>query len=266
MSYKCIALDLDDTLLNAKKEVTPETLRMLGRAAEAGIRIVLASGRSLEGMQFVLNQIPGHSYTISAGGAAITDKQGQEVYSCSVPSQTAKSIMQYAQDRGFYFQIFCNNTFYYTKRTQYTEEYEESVRFKGTYDPGILEWESVYTSKILIIDSQEKIDTLRAVLEKLYTDVKIVYSQYGYMEILNKQVSKGNALKLLADLLQIEPQEIIAIGDSEIDISMIEYAGLGIAMENARESVLAIADTTTASCEQDGVAKAIKKYIFGEKL
>ncbi len=265
MPYKCIALDLDDTLLNAKKEVSAENRRTLAKAAEAGVHIVLASGRSIQGMQFALDQVPGHSYTISSGGAVITDRFGHDIYSCSVPPQTAKNIMRYAEDNGFYFQIFCNNTFYYTTRTVHTDEYEESVRFKGILNPGILEWDAVYTEKILIIDKQEKIDGLRPLVEKLYPDIKILYSQYGYMEIFNADVSKGRALAHVAKELQISQQEVIAVGDSEIDISMLQYAGLGIAMENARESVLKIADTVTASCEQDGVAQAVKKYIFGEK-
>lgn len=266
MPFKCIAIDLDDTLLNTKKEVSAEDRRTLAKAAEAGVHIVLASGRSIQGMQFVIDQIPGHSYTISSGGAVITDRFGQNIYSCSVPPQTAKSIMRYAEDHSFYFQIFCNNTFYYTKRTAYTDEYEESVWFKGIHDPGILKWDAVYTEKILIIDSQEKIDGLRPLVEELYPDTKILYSQYGYMEIFNADVSKGRALAHVADQLHIGPEEVIAIGDSEIDIPMLQYAGLGVAMANARESVLKTADAVTASCEENGVAAAINKYIFGEKL
>lgn len=266
MAYKIIALDLDDTLLNAKKEVSPENRKVLDRLAETGMHIVLASGRLIQGMQYVLDQIPGHSYTISFGGAVITDKDGKNIYSCSLPPLTAKKIIRYVADHGYYFQIFCNNTFYYVNRTQHTDKYEKSARFTGVQEPEILNWDIVYTSKILIIDSQERVNELRIIFEDMFPDIQIVFSQTGYMEILNTEVSKGKALAHITELLHLEPNEVIAIGDSEIDISMIEYAGLGIAMGDANESVLKIADYITESCEQDGVATAVKKFIFGEEL
>lgn len=264
--YKLIALDLDYTLLNAKKEVSAQSRSALSLAADAGIHVVLASGRTVQGMRFVLDQLPGHSYTISSGGAVVTDASGSEVYSRNVPLQTAKSIMRYARAHGLYFQVFCNDTFYYIRRTEFTDLYEASVRFSGVEDADLFHRDLAEPSKILIMDSQEKLDKLYPVLKGMFSDIQMFFSQTGYLEILNARASKGEALKITAQLLGLKQDELIAVGDSEIDLPMIEYAGLGIAMANASRPVLRIADWVTASCEEDGVAVAVKKFIFGEAV
>ncbi len=266
MTYKLVALDLDFTLLNAKKEVTPRTRAAIKRAADAGVHIVLASGRPLLGMTCVSDDIGVHDYIISSGGAVVTDPGGKEIFTCPVPSETAKNIMRYAADNGIYFQIYCGSDFYYTHWTEKTASYEANVKFRGIHDPGILEWEDIKTSKILFMDTQEKVEELRVRINRLFPDVQTVFSQIGYLEILNAQASKGNALRFIAQDLHLKPGEIIAVGDSEIDASMIAFAGLGIAMENSRESILKMADYVTASCEEDGVALAINKFVFGEEI
>lgn len=266
MAYRLIALDLDDTLLNAKKEITPVTHSAVQRAAEAGVHVVLASGRTFLGMRFVLDDLGHADYMISCGGAVVTDPDEDEIFICPVPAATANKVMRYAAQNGFYFQVFSGSAFYYMERTQKTDRYEASVRFTGIHDPGLLNRDIDHISKILIIDSQEKIADLRTQINRLFPDVQTVFSQSGYLEILNADVSKGKALMFIAQKLDLTPGEIIAMGDSEIDIPMIEYAGMGIAMENARDAVLKKADYITSSCEKDGVALAIKKFVFGEEI
>lgn len=266
MEYKLIALDLDDTLLNAKKEVTPGTRRAIQRAVEAGVHVVLASGRTFPGMRFVLDDLGHADYTISSGGAVVTDPHRNPVFTCPVPAESAKKVMRYAAESGIYFQVFSGSDFYYLERTQKTANYEANVKFTGIHDPGLLNRDVGPLSKILIMDSPEKVSELRAQINRLFPDVQTVFSQIGYLEILNADVSKGKALWFIAQILDLTPGEIIAMGDSEIDIPMIEYAGLGIAMENAREAVLKSADYVTSSCEKDGVALAINKFVFGEVI
>ena len=266
MAYKLIALDLDDTLLNAKKEVTPENRSAILRAVEAGVHVVLASGRTYPGMRFVLEDLGHAGYTISSGGAVVSDPNGNEIFTCPVPAAAAQKVMRYAAENGIYFQVFSGSNFYYMNRTEKTANYEASVKFTGIHDPELLDRDVGPLSKILIIDSLEKVSELRAQINCLFPDVQTVYSQIGYLEILNADVSKGKALRFIAQKLDLTPAEIIAMGDSEIDIPMIEFAGLGIAMENAREAVLKSADYVTSSCEKDGVALAINKFVLGEKI
>jgi Cof subfamily protein (haloacid dehalogenase superfamily) len=263
--YKLIALDLDDTLLTASKEISPENKKAIDRAVRAGVRVVLASGRTIEGMQFVIDALGHKDYAISAGGAVVTDPKGREIYSRPVPSGTARQIMAYAASQNAYFQIFCGSDFYFIGRTAYTDEYEKNCRFVGREDPGIMDWTEINTSKILIIDEQERIDQMRAELAPRFPDVKPVYSQNGYLEIVSATASKGAALSFIAGELDLSKEQLIAVGDSEIDISMLRAAGLGVAVAGARKEVLRIADHITAPSDEHGVAAVINQFIFGEQ-
>ncbi len=263
--YKLIALDLDDTLLTPSKEISAENLQAVRRAADAGIHVVLASGRTAEGMRFAVDAIGRpRDYAISAGGAVVTDPQGTEVYSLPVPQETAKEIMRYAAKNDAYFQIFCGSDFYFVSRTAYTDAYEISCRFKGKEDPGIMDWSDIQTSKVLIIDKQDRIDEMRTELTGLFPNVKAVYSQSGYLEIVNAEASKGKALMFIIKALGLAKEQVIAMGDSEIDIPMLRAAGLGVAVSNARAEVLRIADHVTLSNVENGVAAVIGQFIFGE--
>lgn len=263
--YKLIALDLDDTLLTADKQISAENITAVRRAADAGVRVVLASGRTFEGMRFAVDAIGRpRDYAISAGGAVVTDPEGREVYACPVPQDTAKKIMAYAAENGAYFQIFCGSDFYFVSRTAYTDAYEKSCRFIGREDPGIMDWEEISTSKILIIDKQERIDQMRVTLGALFPDVKPVYSQSGYLEIVNADASKGKALAFIMQKLGLSREQVIAMGDSEIDIPMLQAAGLSVAVANARKEVLRVADHVAPSNEENGVAAVIHQFIFGE--
>lgn len=262
--YRLIALDLDDTLLTADKQISAANIQAIRRAIGAGVRVVLASGRTFEGMLFAADAIGSRDYAISAGGAVVTGPDGKEIYSLPVPPETAKKIMRYAARNSAYFQIFCGSDFYYVNRTAYTDAYEKSCRFTGREDPGIMDWEDILTSKVLIIDSPERIDRMHAEMENLFSDVKAVYSQKGYLEIVNAAASKGKALSFIMRRLGLKKEQVIAMGDSEIDIPMLRAAGLAVAVANAREEVLRIADHITLSNESDGVAAVINQFIFGE--
>ena len=262
--YKLIALDLDDTLLTAAKEISAQNIAALRRAVRAGVRVVLASGRTAEGMRFAAEAIGHRDYEISAGGAVVTDPNGRELYSNPVPPKTAKEIMAYAAQNNAYFQIFCGSDFYFISRTAYTDAYEKSCRFAGREDPGIMDWNEISTSKILIIDTQERINRMHADLAARFPDVKAVFSQNGFLEIINAQANKGTALSYITRKLDIPKNQVIAIGDSEIDLPMLREAGLGVAVGNAREEVRAKADHITLTNEENGVAAVVNQFIFGE--
>jgi Cof subfamily protein (haloacid dehalogenase superfamily) len=225
---------------------------------------VLASGRTVEGMRFASDIIGHRDYAISSGGAVVTDPDGQEIYANPVPPGTAKEIMRYAAGKDAYFQIFCGSDFYFISRTAYTDAYEKSCRFSGREDPGIMDWKEINTSKILIIDTQERVDAMHAEISARFPDVKAVYSQSGFLEIVSAAVSKGKALSFLLQKLGLAKEQAIAIGDSEIDLPMLHAAGLGVAVGNARKEVLDAADHVTATNENNGVAAVINQFIFGE--
>jgi Cof subfamily protein (haloacid dehalogenase superfamily) len=118
--------------------------------------------------------------------------------------------------------------------------------------------------KVVIVSDMDEIGELKKLRNEIINmmDVEVVSSAENNIEIMSKGISKGNAVKILGDIYGISKDEIICIGDSENDISMIEYAGLGIAMANATDDLKAAADYVTDTNDNDGVAKAIEKIVF----
>lgn len=262
MAYKLIALDLDDTLLDYDKRISPENKAAVARAKDAGLHVILASGRGYEGIEPFNRELGICDYTIAAGGAQITDSNGKVVYANYVPPIAAKQVMRWAALRNVHFQIYLDDGFYYLHANEFSDRYERTCNYKGKEDPDLLARKNILTAKILLIDTDEKIEEYRREISALFPELTVNTSQSYFLEITHPEATKGNALKHIADKLGIERGQVIAMGDSEIDFSMIEYAGLGVAVANAVPSVLDAADYVTASCEENGVAKAIEKYVL----
>ncbi|MEG2188646.1 MAG: Cof-type HAD-IIB family hydrolase [Christensenella sp.] len=263
MAYRLIALDLDDTLLNSKKQITKKNHEALAQAREKGVRVILASGRAYPGITAFNEALSNTDYTITCGGAQVVDPDGTVIHSTYVEPEAAKQVMRWAMMHNIHFQIYLDDGFYYLKKNEQSDFYESFCNYTGTADPDLMNIETVLTSKILLIDTPEKIKNYRKELSALFPELALKRSQEYFLEIMNPEATKGNALKYLAQKLNIEQHQILAMGDSEIDESMIEYAGMGIAMQNAYEACKAVANDVTASCDEDGVAVSIEKYILG---
>ncbi len=261
MAYKLLALDLDDTLFDSGKDISPANREAVLRAMHEGVRVILASGRAFEGVHPCNVALGNHDYTICCGGAQVLDDSGNLIYDNCVPPHLAKQVMQWATDKQVYYQLYFNDGYYYTRHTPYTDLYAGRCNYAGTQRPDLMQIEEVRSAKILMIETPENVQKYKRELSDLFPDLRILTSQCEYLEVMHPQTSKGNALAFLAQHLGIDRSEIIAIGDSEIDAAMLEYAGLGVAVENAVPSIKQIADVIVPRCDQDGVAYAIQHYL-----
>ncbi|MEA5004181.1 MAG: Cof-type HAD-IIB family hydrolase [Christensenella sp.] len=263
MAYKLIALDLDNTLLNAKKEITPENRKAIAAAREQGVHIVLASGRAFPGIKPLLSDLGLTDYVVACGGAQVIDPWENVVHSIYLPPIGAKQVMRWAAVRDIHFQIYLDEGIYYLKDTPYADLYRRLCSYGGVADPDIMDMETVLTSKIVMVDEEEKIQEYERELRPTFPEFAYPKSQKGFLEVISPDATKGNALAFIATKLGIEPSQIIAMGDNSIDESMVEYAGLGVAMENATDNLKSIANYVCGTCEQSGVAEVINKYILG---
>ncbi len=262
MAYKLIALDLDDTLLDSKKQVSAVNRDALRKAQEKGVRIVLASGRAYPGVAPFKKELNIDDYVISCGGAQVVAPDETVIFSTYLPAEITKQAMNWAKSKGIHFQVYMDDGFHYLEQTDESDYYERVCNYTGITTPDLLKREPILAAKVLIVDSNENLELHRKELEAMFPNMSIKKSQDYFLEVLNPQATKGSALEFLAKKLGIEQQQLIAIGDSEIDESMIHYAGLGIAMENATPACKKAANYIAESCEDDGVAKAIQKYIL----
>lgn len=263
MAFKIAALDLDDTLLDSQKRLSMKNREALKAAITNGVRIILASGRAYPGVEGYNRIIENKDYTIACGGAQVVDPEGKIVYSTYLPPIAAKQVMRWAVTHGAYFQVYMDEGYHYLTRTPFTDFYEKHCGYPGIESPGLLEVEPVLASKILIIDEPTRLEEFRSDLRGMFPELALKKSQANFLEVMNPDATKGSALEFLANKLGVEPQQILAVGDSEIDESMLRFAGTGVAMANASDVCKQAADDITASCELDGVALCIEKYLLG---
>lgn len=262
-----IAIDMDGTLLNPDKKLTPEVNAAVQEAKQAGIRIVLCTGRPFPGVTDTLHQLSLENegdFAITYNGALVqkTDT-GEVAVNHTMNHEDYVTLQTAAKEAGVHFHAIHNEGVFtpnadiseYSVMEAYINQMPLFYRKPEEMDP--------HTSynKMMMIDKVEVLDAgIAKMPQELWDRYTILRSEPFFLEFLNKQASKGTALKDLANVLGIPRERVMAIGDSGNDIDLIDYAGIGVAMENAIDEVKDVADVFTASNAEDGVAKAIRKY------
>lgn len=279
MGYKLVCIDVDGTLLNHKNKITKRTKTILLKAHELGVHIVISTGRMYTDAAYYSDLIGVRSAVIAANGAFIKEKDKTEViYKATLGQELSLKLVAlfrkynitpyFCTPEKFYYGNIMFKFFYLLTRiigvrrnglvTEYVFSWEQWRKVLNAEKENIVKSEIIYRNAALI-------DDLRNEIRKI-SELTIVDSSKYNLEITRSDVSKGKAVEILAKLYQIKREDIISIGDSENDLSMIEYAGLGIAMANSSELVKEKADYTTDSNDCEGVANAINKFILGNKF
>lgn len=264
MKYKMLVLDLDDSLLNDDISISEENIEAINNAVDQGVYVTVATGRMHISAKPYVKQLGLDVPVISYNGGLVKDFLTDEVlYRKSLPLDLARFIIEKCEELNLYCQMYDDNYFYVEKRQDYTDYYEGLCGLEAV-EVGLL---SKYINddpiKMLIIDDTEKIKTLRDFfVDEMGSQVEIMISKPNYLEFINADTSKGKAVEYLAQKNGIKREEIIAIGDSFNDISMIEYAGLGVAVDNAHEMVKKHADFVTLKNNNNGVAHVIDRFIL----
>jgi Cof subfamily protein (haloacid dehalogenase superfamily) len=267
--YKIIALDMDGTLLNEEKIVTDRTRSALNKAGEKGVKVVLASGRPIEGLNRYLedlNLMKEDQYVLSYNGCLVQEtKSGKIICEFGLKGKNLHYFYDLSCRLGVNIHAFSPERGLITPKNSKYTEVEASI---NQIETNICDFSTVKEDediiKIMFIDEPEILGkAIEALPKELYDEYTLVKSTPYFLEIISKDAGKGVGLKALADYLNVKQEEVIAIGDAGNDLDMIEYAGLGVAMANASENVKEIANYITDSNNEDGVAHVIEKFILG---
>lgn len=262
MSYKLIAIDLDDTLLDDNLNISERVRNTIKKASDKGIYVVLCTGRIPKSTRRFYDSLALNTLMISSGGAEIIDADGNCVYSKNVDSDLVKKLLAFASKHNVHAQVYIDGDLVYRKKSKYSESYEQQCALTGVVRPDLMEIENIQTPKVVLISDVERIDDLQTCAEAEFSMLNIKRSKPIYLEFASPGVSKGDALKFVADYYGIDRQDVIAIGDADIDIPMIEFAGLGVAISNASPITKKAADYICSSNNDGGVADVIEKYIL----
>ncbi len=261
---KLVALDLDDTLLTSKLEISPNTAEAIRRAKAQGVTVTLATGRMYRSaLPFALDlglDVP----LITYHGALVKTSVSKEVlYHRAIPLDLARLITQIASNLGFHLNIYMNDELYATNRNPHIKGYTDLARVPYIEVPDLLSVLSIKPDKLLIINDEHKLDDLALNLRDLVGNkLHITKSKPYFLEITHPQATKGQAIQALVEQLGIKPAQVMAVGDSYNDLDMLEYAGVGVAMGNARPEIQEKADYVTRGNDEDGVAEAFYKFVI----
>lgn len=271
MKYRLIAMDMDNTLLNHDKEITPRTAAALHAAAAAGCEVVFATGRSYIETKKYIDAFPEVRFFIGNTGTSIANVHtGELIYSTPFGQPLSDRIAEAIRDLDCLLTLHMGNDLYLGSWVRpYIDKYGCScydVLFNetGTWVPELFDLveghgDEMYKFDLFFSNHDEQ----KRGLEKL-KDIPVATSggTPNNIEITPVGSSKGNALKILCETLGIPMKEAIACGDADNDMSMVSAAGLGVAMGNATQPLKDIASVVTADCDNDGIADIIEKYIL----
>jgi len=269
MAIELIAIDMDGTLLNPQHNVTPAVKQAIAAARQKGVHVVLATGRPYVGVENYLIELdlqqPG-CYCITNNGAVVHNAaDGSSFAEVTLSFDDYIYIEKLARELGVSFQALTHHDLYtpnadisrYTVHEAQLTGMPLHFRTPEQMDP------TLRFPKVMMIDSPVLLDQAIAKIsaedKARYTIMK---SSPYYLEILDKRVNKGQGVKMLAEKLGIPRENIMTLGDQENDIAMLEYAGTGVAMGNAIDSVKAVSQFVTKTNMDDGVAYAIQKFVL----
>ncbi|MDY0236490.1 MAG: Cof-type HAD-IIB family hydrolase [Gudongella sp.] len=272
MDIKLIAIDMDGTLLNSENEITNNTRQILKEAKEKGVNIVLTTGRVMKSAFYYSKNLGLESYVVACNGGIIMDKQSNVLFKKPIPKDEIIKIMEIGKELSVYFHFYNEDTFFTNQYVKEVYEYYLSSQGKFTgqnigvelykNESEIIDRNDLNIYKFLFIDQDDKkLRELRNRLSEI-TDISLSSSLENNVEVMTKGVSKGIAIELLCDKLGITKENVMAIGDNENDLSMIDFAGIGVAMGNGSQRLKDSADFVAPSNEEDGVAYSIQKFIL----
>ncbi|MBP2649558.1 MAG: yidA 2 [Firmicutes bacterium] len=255
MTIKLIALDLDDTLLNNGKKVSLRASKAIRQAVKQGVTVTMATGRMYKSALPYALELELDVPIITYNGALVKwSKSGETLFHQPIDSATTREVLSLFKERGWYVQAYVDDQLYVDKLNSKSDYYERMTGIAAIpLDEKFYKLEGE-PSKMLAIAEPEDIGGIRQVMADTFgSRLNLAVSGPRYLEIVNPMVNKGMALKFLAESLGIVRAEVMAVGDSQNDLSMIKYAGFGVAMGNAMAN------------DADGVAEAIENYVLATR-
>lgn len=289
--YKFVAIDLDGTLLNSYGEVTKDTKEALLKAKSQGVEIVLSSGRPISSTESLAKELGVDNYLISGNGAAVYDIKNQKlIWDRFLSKEQVLNIAKLCEENSFFYNVYTedevianslnyNVLFYHKENLKKIEEkrthinvvqniakyIEDSGKDKFLKITVCDESQFIFNSimkRLKAIDGIDVLETEYMSRKKIKSGTEDVNIQYYYTEVTNKNVNKWSAIEFLLNKMNINKEEVVAIGDNMNDIEMIQNAGLGIVMGNSNPKMKEIADEIVSDNNSEGVLEAFNKFIL----
>lgn len=271
MGIKLVAIDLDGTLLNDEGKILPSSIKVLKHIRNEGVKVVLTTGRPLISVTPFLKELgldnSPHQYVITFNGSIIEDTNGKVIHEATFDFQTFVDFELWADNINLYNQLETQDTLYTTSTCipidAAHESWKNKLQMKVTTLHDLIEMpKKPAMLKIMAVSTKEKLDKIQnSIPNTIKEKLNPIRSEPEYLDFAAPHVDKGSALQKLTQYLGLTYSEVLAIGNADNDIPMINFAGIGIAMESSTPNLSKIADDITTSNNVDGIEKAIQKYV-----
>ena len=270
MSKKLLALDIDGTLTNTQKDITPATVEKIIEAQEKGHIVAIASGRPLPGIRKIADTIELDrfgGYVLAFNGGRIVDySTGEVVYQAVLDNDVVRDIYDYCLKAG------CGMVTYDVDRVITGTDVDGYMTFEASINhmeimriDNFREYIDFPLNKCLLTADPDKAEKIEQELaEKFGDQLNIFRSEPYFVEIMPPNVHKATSLEKLLEVLDMDRKDLVACGDGYNDLTMIEYAGVGVAMANAQDIVKEHADYITLSNDEDGLVPVVDKFILAD--
>ncbi len=265
---KALVLDIDGTLTTSSKEITDVTKAAIWEMMDRGHAVVLASGRPTPGTKRYVQELELENrggYLLSYNGAHVEDlRTGEALLDRFLPEQIPAEIYRYAKERG------CGLISYEGAEVISAFEPDEYILLEARINflpvrrvENFDTYVNFPVNKCLLTAPDEKAYAMEQELISIYGDTLSIYrSEPFFLEVMPRNISKGETILSVLDRMGVTQENLICCGDGYNDISMIEVAGVGVAMSNAQEKVREAADYVAPTNDEDGIADVIRKFIL----
>ncbi len=265
MKIKMVAIDLDDTLLDSRHTIPPSCIRAIQRVKAQGVYVVLATGRMFRAALPYAQQLGLDLPLITYQGALVKNSSSGDVwYERPLSIELALELIEFLEFNRMDYHIYCNDQIYTRKMMPVLQTHARVTGIEPiiTQDIRGLVLKTPPLEIMAVLEQGGQLEDLALWLREKYGPLlHLTPFKYNTLEIMDADATKARALAAVAAALEIQAQEVMAIGDSHNDLPMIEWAGTGVAVGNAHPQVKAAADYITGSNDEAGVIQALEKFI-----
>ena len=243
-------------------ELRPRTIAALQAAEAAGIHVIVVTGRMVQSVRRALAPAELREPVICYQGAVVADADGTWLRHVPIPLELAREAIGLLQDEGYSPNIYVDDELYVGRETPGSRQYASYNRLELHVVGDVLDWLEEPPTKLVCVGVPKELDAVEArAKEHFGTRMYISKSLPHFLEFAAPGVTKGAGLDFLAHHLGFTRAETVAFGDGENDVELVEWAGYGVAVENAHERVKAIADWIAPSAEDEGVAQVLEALL-----
>ena len=267
-TFKLIAIDIDGTLISDNNRVPQINIKALQEASAAGVQVVLVTGRMLPNVEAIVDQLELDPFIASYNGAKIVSPRAdgrRQLLHMPVPKKLASTIIDIAAAQSWMLSFYHDDCLYGSINPTFTK-LVDVYEARGNFRYQMVNLKTLYglaPTKLSLVAEPEFHDEIFATLAQPFAQLHVTQTEREYIEIMAPGVHKAMALEYLATHLQIPLQQCIAVGDSGNDLEMLQHAGLGVAVANARGDIAAAADIQLErNAGQGAIAELVSRFVL----